>query len=106
MTREALDAAKTRHLRWSILVVVERCRPEPVPASLIGAVLNEQALSTAARDLHRDLDYLRLHGLILLEERPTGVIVATMTAAGVNVVEYTIDCPPGIGRPKRHDRDA
>jgi hypothetical protein len=52
--------------------------------------------------VRRELDYLRNSGLIELEGEGSSEWYAKLRARGVDVVEYTIDAPPGVARPRKY----
>lgn len=51
-----------------------------------------------SRELRRELDYLMECGLLTIaEEHETWRL--KLTREGIDLVQYTTSCPPGIGRP-------
>ncbi|MNW20815.1 hypothetical protein D3C71_2213900 [compost metagenome] len=53
-------------------------------------------------ELRRELDYLADRELVKLTKEPSGRWFATLTRYGTDVVEYTVDCEPGIARPSKY----
>lgn len=53
----------------------------------------------ADKEIRRHLDYLAKCGLVSTVGSNGNSF--TVTAAGIDVVEYNAECPPGIGRPTR-----
>lgn len=50
-------------------------------------------------EVRRELQYLSLAKLLTLAEKKNRWLLQ-LTRDGVDIAEYTIDCPPGIGRPQ------
>ena len=54
--------------------------------------------AAALRELRRELDYLMECGLLTVAE-DYEVWRLKLTRHGIDLVEYTTPCPPGVGRP-------
>jgi hypothetical protein len=52
--------------------------------------------------LRRELDYLEHRGLITLKRLEVAPWLVGLTWAGVDILEYTTECGPGIARPKKY----
>lgn len=96
-----LEKMQREEGRWRVLVTLNAGRPRPVPESLVLRVLSDVALPFTAASLRRELDYLESRGLIEITGRDSGVWMCELTHLGVDVVEYTVPCNPGIARPER-----
>lgn len=96
-----LDKAHREQTRWRILKVLDAGRPLPVNEMVILQVMQDTALPLTPSGLRRELDYLEDRKLVVLSGRNTPVWSAELTHYGVDVVEYTIDCLPGIARPPK-----
>lgn len=53
-------------------------------------------------EVRRELDYLAERELITLDKLPDGRWIAKLNRLGVDLVEYTIECEPGIARPEKY----
>lgn len=95
-----LRKALIQSARWYILVALNLARPDPVPEALVLCALDDSSLKLTEHELRRELDYLADRGLIDLT-RGDAVWTASLTAAGVDLVEYTTECRPGINRPPK-----
>ncbi len=73
-----------------------------VNESILWRVLHDVKLGLSLRQVRRELEYLQDLGLAKLEDVETETPSAKLTAHGVDVVEYTVDSPPGIARPKKY----
>lgn len=97
-----MERARRENIRWYILVAVNAGRPEPVAEGLILSAIQAIPIHCTAAELRRELDYLLDRGLVELKRGEFMPWSADLTRAGVDVVEYTVDCDPGIARPKKY----
>lgn len=97
-----LEKQKREHLRWQVLVTVNASRPMELNEQLMLSVINDVPLRITPLELRRELDYLEERGLVKLSGRNGPVWSAELTRDGVDVVEYTVECDPGIARPKKY----
>ncbi len=98
-----LEQATRESARWAILRILDAGRPVGVNGSVILSVLADEKLVESARELRRELDYLSELGLVTVEhdDNDETTFAAKLTAAGVNVIEFTAPAPAGIARPKK-----
>ena len=99
-----IDPAKVRResLRWYILLTLNTSRPvDPHEAVVLSPVQGIYPDATAL-ELRRELDYLADRLLVTLVKSPSGPWVAGLTALGVDIAEYTVDCRAGIDRPEKY----
>lgn len=94
-----LEQARREEVRWRLLRGLDVGRPYPVSETILFRLLHEVKLPVSPMEVRRELDYLRDRKLITLSEDE--VWSAELTRYGVDIVEYTIDCEPGIARPPR-----
>ena len=97
-----LDQKLREDARWRILRVLDAGRPIGANEDLIFRVLHDVKVPSTMNTVRRDLTYLRDLGLIEIEGQNSETWSAKLTAKGVQVVEYTVDTPPGIARPKKY----
>ncbi|QBP09840.1 hypothetical protein [Cupriavidus metallidurans] len=97
-----LEKARRETLRWRILVALNVSRPEPVDEGLLLSVLTDTKLQVSTRELRRELDYLAERELATLQGKDGPLWMAGLTRHGVDVVEYTVECQPGIARPPKY----
>ena len=85
-----VDITRVRResLRWSLLVALNKTRP--------------YTASETQLELRRELDYLADRKMVELEKRPSGDWFADLSRLGVDIVEYTVECGPGIARPEKY----
>jgi hypothetical protein len=96
-----LEKAQREEVRWRILRVLDAGRPLSIPESLILRTLQEVSLPVTAHGLRRELTYLQERALVKVSGRDSPTWTAELTRYGVDLVEYTIDCLPGIARPAK-----
>ena len=95
-----LERYRREELRWQILVTLNvGGRLSPMSEDMILRVLSDAEAPTGPHELRTELDYLAEKGLVRITSREAHWRVE-LTAAGTDVVEYTVDAPPGIARPR------
>lgn len=97
-----LNKVRRENLRWLVLLTLNHARPVGSYEGPILAVAQAQYPDATALELRRELDYLADRELVNLIKEPSGRWLADLTRFGVDVAEYTIDCEPGIARPKKY----
>jgi hypothetical protein len=97
-----LEQKNREEARWRILRVLDAGRPIGVSEKIVWRVLDDVRLPLGLTGVRRELDYLRNSGLIELEGEGSSEWYAKLRARGVDVVEYTIDAPPGVARPRKY----
>lgn len=100
----AIDLEKTKReqIRWLVLLTLNVARPVGVAEHLLLATISDAKLQVTALELRRELDYLGDRQLIEITGKDGPVWLAELTRAGVDVVEYTVSCEPGIARPAKY----
>ncbi len=88
--------------RWKILRVIDAGRPVPVSEQVIWRVLTDVNVPFSLNQVRRELAYLRDLTLLDLTGQHNDTWFATLTAGGVDVVEYTATAPAGIARPRKY----
>lgn len=96
------EKMKREQLRWLILETLNSARPIGANEGLILQVVNAAQGAVTALELRRELDYLADRGLVVVTGKASPVWHAELTRNGVDVVEYTVDCDPGIARPVKY----
>lgn len=96
-----LEKAKKENLRWQILAALNAARPIGASETIIETAVRGVISDITILWLRRELDYLEHRKLISISGRKTPTWHAELTRDGVDVVEYTVDCDPGIARPEK-----
>src|SRR3569623_1079832 len=95
------EKAQREEARWRMLRALDAGRPRPVSETIVLRTLQDIELPLTPAALRRELDYLAHRDLIVVHGKDGPTWTAELTRFGVDVVEYTIDCDPGIARPKK-----
>lgn len=97
-----LEQKQREEARWRILRVLDAGRPIAVSESIVWRVLHDIRLPMSANSVRRELAYLQDLSLIEIEGENSETWLARLTARGVDVVEYTLEAPAGIARPRKY----
>lgn len=99
-----IDPLKVRResLRWYILLTLNTSRPVDPHEAVVLSTVQGMYPDATALELRRELDYLADRSLVTVEKSPSGTWSAGLTALGVDIAEYTVDCRPGIARPAKY----
>lgn len=101
MNKPDMDKARRETNRWLILQCLDCARPLGAAESLLLSALADTVQITQL-ELRRELDYLEDRKLIELSGLDGPQWHSKLTRAGVDVVEYTVPCEPGIARPQKY----
>lgn len=101
MNEVDLERAAREECRWRILKTLDAGRPVAVSETIVLRTLQDISLQLTPHGLRRELDYLADRDLIEITGKNSPTWCAELTRTGVDVVEYTIDCQPGIARPQK-----
>ncbi len=95
-------ANRNRHetLRWLLLLTLNISRPQEASAGMLRSVMTGVYKDATELEVKRELDYLFERGLVVVRTDPLGLVFAKLTRHGVDIVEYMVDCEPGISRPQ------
>lgn len=99
-----IDVAKVRreNLRWLIILTLNNARPIGAYEGPILSVAQSEYPDATPHEIRLQLDYLADRNLVDLQKQPDGKWFADLTRYGVDIAEYTIECEPGIARPKKY----
>ena len=100
----SIDLLKTRRssMRWHLMNALDKARPIGAMDTLLLDVMREIYPDATPNEPHQQMDYLEDLGMIDVVKQPDGHWHGCLTAKGVDVVEYTSDCPQGIARPAKY----
>lgn len=95
----ALHARVRREqMRWLALSHLDVARPQAMTDLALLALIQTVYPEATVPELRRELQYLALRDLLTSVDK-YGRWRLSLTYQGIDVVEYTDSCPPGIGRP-------
>ncbi|MCL5044025.1 MAG: hypothetical protein M1336_01910 [Deltaproteobacteria bacterium] len=97
-----IEQKRREEARWRILRVCDAGRPIGVSETIVWRVLSDVHLPLSVSELRRELGYLHDLGLLEVEDEQADCWHLRLTAAGVDVVEYTAEAPRGVARPRRY----
>lgn len=96
-----MDKARRESNRWLILQCLNCARPIGAGEALLLSALADATTITQV-ELRRELDYLQERQLVETSGRQSPQWHAKLTRIGVDLVEYTVPCEPGIARPQKY----
>jgi len=101
----SIDVRRIRRgeIRWCVLQTLNCARPIGATENMLSSVLTEVQDNVTPLEIRCELDYLE--GRKLIEVEKSEIVQqwrAKLTPVGVDVCEYTVDCPKGIARPKKY----
>lgn len=94
--------ARRESMRWLLLNALNNARPLGAMDVLLLSVVQAIFPDVTANELHAQLAYLEDKGLVDIKRQPDGHWHSVLSSDGIDVVEYTIDCPAGIARPAKY----
>ncbi len=99
-----IDHAKVRreNLRWLILLTLNNARPIGASEEVVLSTAQAVFKDATQIEIRRELDYLNDRDLVEVKREPSGRWFADLRRYGVDVVEYTVDCDPGVARPEKY----
>lgn len=86
--------------RWYLLVALNAGWPYAMSEDTLWRTLCDSSLRLTLTEMRRELAYLAARKLVEVTES-SDRWEAKLTALGVDVVLYTVDCKPGIARPPK-----
>lgn len=104
MSDSGLDFLRARRegMRWIMLLALNYARPSNAHEKLILTAVQGVYPDVTSSELRRELGYLAERELIDLDRAPHGAWFAKLTRTGIDLVEYSVDCDPGIARPEKY----
>jgi hypothetical protein len=100
-----VDRHRREEIRWKILLTLHCNRPNSTRENWILRVLDDIELFPGVSELRQELHYLQSKELIQTTQLGTAFGTdwsASLTAKGVDYVEYAIDPIPGVHRPPQY----
>ena len=91
--------ARRETTRWLLLLTLNIARPAEAHSGMLRSVVAAVFSDITDLEVRRELEYLQFRDLVTTRSDPLGQLHSKLTRDGVDVVEYTVDCQPGIARP-------
>ena len=101
MNEPDIERTQRAEARWRILRALDAGRPVALSETIVHRTLVDVNLQVSPTGLRRELKYLEGKGLVRLLEEDQPTWLAELTTDGVDVVEYEVEAPAGIARPKK-----
>ena len=95
-----LEKARREELRWMILRALNAAQPVGTTEIIMLKAIEPVVPDVTLIELRRELDYLAERDLVTVSREDTPVWFAKINRHGIDIVEYTVPCHPGISRPK------
>lgn len=95
-----LEKARREEMRWVILRALYAAQPLGTSEVIVLNAIEPIIPDATVMDVRRELDYLASRELAIVD-KDRAVWTAKINNHGIDVVEYTVDCRPGIARPKK-----
>lgn len=100
MTPNNIARARRGAIRWHLLSAVNVSRPMGIYTEALLSIIQSVYPDCTHQELRKELDYLEERGLVKIKRDPMDRWFVDLTRGGVDVAEYTVECDPGIDRPK------
>jgi hypothetical protein len=98
-----LDKARRENLRWLILLALNSAQPVGASEMVVFSAITPMMPDLTQLELRRSMDYLAERDLITITGRETQPQwFCKLDRYGMDVVEYTLPCEPGIARPNKY----
>lgn len=101
MSEIDLERAKRENLRWQILAALNAGRPIGASEIIVLTAVRGVISDLTQLQLRKEMDYLEHRGLITVSGKDSPVWHGELTRSGIDLVEYTVPCDPGIARPPK-----
>lgn len=99
MNQELIAKVRRETIRWLLLYAVNIARPRGINTEALLPILQSTYADATHNEIRRELDYLEERELVRIEKDPLDRWFVDLRRYGIEVVEYTVPCDPGIARP-------
>ena len=96
-----MEKARREELRWMILRALYAAQPVGTTEIIVMKAMEPVVPDITLSEIRRELDYLAERKLLMVDRIDMPVWFAKINRYGVDLVEYTIPCLPGIARPRK-----
>lgn len=100
MTPLQMKVARSGAIRWHLLQIADVSRPQGIYTEQMLDVIRTIYTDATELEIRRELDYLEERDTLKIKKDPLERWYVELTRTGVEIVEYVIDCQPGISRPR------
>jgi hypothetical protein len=96
-----LEKARREELRWMILRGLHAAQPVGTTEVILMKAVEPVCPDVTVNEIRRELNYLEERDLVTVSNMDSPVWFAKINRHGIDIVEYTVSCHPGIARPKK-----
>ena len=93
------DKVRRESMRWYLLLTLYNAQPVGCYEEVLLMTIKALYPDATQLEQRKNLDYLKERVLVEIDKQPDGRWFAKLDRYGIDLVEYTIDCQPGIARP-------
>lgn len=86
-------------MRWHLLSAVHLSSPYGIYTEALLPIIQAVYIDATHLEIRQQLDYLEDREMVKIKRDGMDRWMVELTRTGVDCVEYTIDCQPGISRP-------
>lgn len=98
-----LEKARRENLRWLILLALNSAQPVGASEHVVFSAITPMMPDLTQLELRRSLDYLATRDLVIITGRNSQPAwFCKLDRYGADLVEYAVDCEPGIARPAKY----
>lgn len=95
-----LAKIRREQIRWFLLTSLNISRPMGMYTEALLPIVQATYGDATHQEVRRELDYLEDRELVVIQRDGMERWYSQLTRLGVDVVEYTVACEPGIARPR------
>jgi hypothetical protein len=99
MNAEHLKKIRRETMRWLLLCAINVARPTGINTAALLPIIQATYPDATHKEIRVELDYLADRDLVEIKRDPLDSWFVDLQRYGVDVVEYTVPCDPGISRP-------
>jgi hypothetical protein len=97
-----MEKVRREQLRWVMLLALNHGAPYGCYEEVLLSTAQALYADATANEIRRILSYLEGRHMVGLIKEPGGRWKADLKRLGTDIVEYTVDCEPGIARPEKY----
>ncbi len=95
-----LDKARREEVRWLVLRALYSAQEIGTSEAILRNTVESVVPYVTEMEIRRAMDYLAERELITIDSRNKPVWFGKINRHGIDVVEGTVECHPGIARPR------
>lgn len=99
-TTTQLNKIRRESIRWHLLAAINVARPQGMYTGGLLPIIQSVYPDATELELRRELDYLEERELVKIHRDPLDRWMVELTRWGVDIAEYTVECDPGVARPR------